>query len=75
MITFDDDFATYNAESIKGYGTYEEVLGSVILKIEKPKDLKEETLKKYFENIFEKVKTELIEKNNWKIKSFINDNN
>jgi hypothetical protein len=73
MITFDDDFATYNAE-IKGSGTYEEVLGSVYLNIEKPKDLKEETLKLYFENIIKKVKTELIEKNNWKIESFIEDN-
>lgn len=73
MITFDDDFATYNAEFIEGSGTYEEVLGGVYLNIEKPKDLKEDTLKLYFENIIEKVKTELIEKNNWKIESYIND--
>jgi hypothetical protein len=73
MITFDDDFAMYNAEFIKGSGTYEEELGSVYLNIEKPKDLKEDTLKLYFENIIEKVKTEFIEKNNWKIESYIND--
>lgn len=71
MISFDEGLAIFNAESIRGYGDYDEVIGSkYITGIEKPKDLKDSTLKQYFDDIIKKVKGEVIEKNLWKIESY-----
>lgn len=73
MISFDDGFQQYNAESIKGYGDYDEVIGGEYIQgIVKPTDLKEETLKRYFDKIIEKIKTDIIQTNQWKIDEYIN---
>ena len=52
VITFDDDFLEYNREV---NGANDEVIRSGYISIPPPKDLKNETLKKYFDTLFKKI--------------------
>ena len=50
---------------------YEEILASGYLKVTPLKDLKESSLKKFFDELIEKAKTNIIEKNIWILEEYM----
>ena len=71
MISQDEGLAEWYGKKINASGSYEEVIGSGWINIKRPKDFKNETLKKYFDKLIEKVKKEIIQKNVWKITEYM----
>lgn len=54
VITFDDDFLEYNRE-VNGGNLHDEVIRNGYISMSPPKDLKNETLKKYFDTLLKKI--------------------
>jgi hypothetical protein len=72
MISMDDGLAAYNAKYIKNKGTYEEILDTgYILGLKRPKDLKTNTLKEYFEELVDYIQMDIIGENQWIIEHYI----
>lgn len=70
MITHEEAFAEWNGK-IYHNTKYDEVIGGEYLTVTPLKDLKEESLKKFFDELFERVKTDLIGKGINKIEEYM----
>ena len=66
----DDEFAEFNGEKYKD-GGYDEMIDSEWIDFNYPKDLKDETLRKYFEQLFNKVVNKVIKPNDYKFDEFL----
>ena len=66
----DDEFAEFNGENYKD-GGYDEMIDSEWIDFNYPKDLKDGTLRKYFEQLFNKVVNEVIKPNDYKFDEFL----
>lgn len=71
FIIQDDEFAEFNGEKYK-HGTYDEMIYSEWIDINYPKDLKDETLRTYFDKLINKVVNEVIKPNDFKFDEFLN---
>jgi len=72
MLSFDDGFAEYNARYIVKKGDYEEIIGTgYIIGVHQPKDLKEDTIKNYIEELIDYIKIDIIAENQWKIEEYM----
>jgi hypothetical protein len=70
FIIQDDEFAEFNGENYKG-GGYDEIIDSEWMDFNYPKDLKDETLRKYFELLFNTVVNKVIKPNDYKFDEFL----
>ena len=66
----DDEFAEFNGEKYKD-GGYDEMIDSEWVDFNYPKDLKDETLRKYFELLFKTVVNKVIKPNDYKFDEFL----
>jgi hypothetical protein len=71
FIIQDDEFAEFNGEKYKG-GGYEEMIVNEWIDFNYPKDLKDETLRTYFDKLNNKVVNEIIKPNDFKFDEFLN---
>jgi hypothetical protein len=72
MISMDDGLSEYNAKYIVKKGKYEEIIGTgYIMGLHQPKDLKESTIKNYFEELIDNIKIDIIAENQWKIEEYM----
>ena len=69
-IAQDDDLAQWNGKENHDVD-YEEILTSGYLKVTPLKDLKESSLKKFFDELIEEAKTNIIEKNIWILEEYM----
>jgi hypothetical protein len=63
-------FAEWNGKE-KHNSNYEEILSGGYVSVTPLKDLKESSLKKFFDTLIEKVKTNIIEDNIWMIEEYM----
>ena len=61
FITHDDDFAEFNAKKITGIGEYEEIIDSGYMNIPTFKNLSNESLNKYFSQLFTNMEDSVLE--------------
>lgn len=66
----DDEFAEFNGEKYKD-GGYDEMINSDWIDFNYPKDLKDETLRKYFNELFNKIVNKVIKPNDYKFDEFL----
>lgn len=71
FIIQDDEFAKFNGEKYKD-GGYDETINSDWIDFNYPKDLKDETLRKYFNELFNKIVNKVIKPNDYKFDEFLN---
>ena len=72
MIAMDEGLSEYNARYILKNGDYEEIIGSgYIMGLHQPKDLKEDTIKNYMEELIDYIKIDIIPENQWKIEEYM----
>jgi hypothetical protein len=71
FIIQDDEFAEFNGEKYKG-GDYDEIIDNEWIDFNYPKDLKDETLRTYFDKLINKVVNEVIKPNDYKFDEFLN---
>jgi hypothetical protein len=68
----DDEFAKFNGEKYKYSGGYDEIIHSEWIDFNYPKDLKNETLRTYFDKLINKVVNKIIKPNDYKFDEFLN---
>lgn len=72
MIAMDEGLSEYNARYILKKGDYEEIIGTgYIMGLHQPKDLKEDTIKNYMEELIDYIKIDIIPENQWKIEEYM----
>jgi hypothetical protein len=69
-VSQDEAFAEWNGKENHA-SNYEEILSSGYVSVTPLKDLKESSLKKFFDTLIEKVKTNIIEDNIWMIEEYM----
>ena len=72
FIIQDDEFAEFNGEKYRYSGGYDEIIHSEWIDFNYPKDLKNETLRTYFDKLINKVVNKIIKPNDYKFDEFIN---
>ena len=70
FIIQDDDFAEYNGRVYKN-GEYDETIDSEWMDFNYPKDLKDETLRTYFDQLFNKIVNVVIKPNDYKFDEYL----
>jgi hypothetical protein len=70
FIIQDDDFAEYNGRVYKS-GGFDEMINSEWMDFNYPKDLKDETLKTHFDQLFNKVVNVVIKPNDYKFDEYL----